>query len=108
VVLDTLKKIGYWVIGLLIVGGFFLRLFEGPSDYLDAPELLVGHLGEAHGVLSSALLDPQTGNGIVIIITGTADDPANHPGHSPLYRVEESVITWWLDQLNDGTANLDP
>ena len=38
------------------------------------PELLAGHLGEAHGVLSSALLDPQTGNGIVIIITGTADE----------------------------------
>ena len=31
--LDTLKKIGYWIIGLLIIGGFFLRLFEGPSDY---------------------------------------------------------------------------
>ena len=73
--------------------------------FLDAPELLVGHVGEAYGVLSSALLDPQSGNGIAIIITGTADDPANHPGHSPLYRVEESVITWWLDQLNDGTPN---
>ena len=50
-------------------------------------------------------LDPQTGNGIAIIITGTGDDPANHPGHSPLYRVEESVITWWLDQLDDGTVS---
>ena len=31
--MDTLKKIGYWIIGLLIIGGFLLRLFEGPSDY---------------------------------------------------------------------------
>ena len=31
-VLDTLKKIGYWTIGLLAIGGFTLRLIEGPSD----------------------------------------------------------------------------
>ncbi len=95
--------------GLMTSYGLSVHRIDPRSwGFLDAPELLVGHLGEAHGVLSSALLDPQTGNGIVIIITGTADDPANHPGHSPLYRVEESVITWWLDQLNDGTASFDP
>lgn len=61
------------------------------------PRLLVGHLGEAYGVLSHALLDPQTGDGIATIITGTADDPAAAPpGTSPLYRVEEEVLRWWL------------
>ena len=30
-VLDTLKKIGYWTIGLLAIGGFLVRLIEGPS-----------------------------------------------------------------------------
>ena len=30
--LDTLKKIGYWTIGLLAIGGFVVRLIEGPSD----------------------------------------------------------------------------
>ena len=30
--MDRLKKIGYWIIGLLIIGGFLLRLFDGPSD----------------------------------------------------------------------------
>ena len=30
-VLDTLKKIGYWIIGLLAIGGTILRLIEGPS-----------------------------------------------------------------------------
>ena len=30
--MDTLKKISYWTIGLLAIGGFILRLIEGPSD----------------------------------------------------------------------------
>ena len=30
--MDTLKKIGYWTIGLLAIGGFLVRLIEGPSD----------------------------------------------------------------------------
>ena len=65
----------------------------------DAPALLVGHLGEAYGVLSHALLDPSSGDGIVAIITGTADDPASAPpGTSPLYRVEEEILRWWLQQ----------
>lgn len=69
--------------------------------FSNAPELLVGHLGEAYGVLSHALVDPKTGNGIATIITGTADDPAAFPGHSPLYRVEESVIQWWLEKTDN-------
>ncbi|MDB4476328.1 beta-lactamase family protein [bacterium] len=65
----------------------------------EGPALLVGHLGEAYGVLSHALIDPETGNGIATIITGTAADPANSaPGSSPLYRVEEAVLRWWLQQ----------
>lgn len=64
------------------------------------PTLMVGHLGEAYGVLSHALLDPETGDGIVAIITGTADDPAAaQPGTSPLYRVEEEILRWWLARL---------
>lgn len=60
-------------------------------------ELLVGHLGEAYGVLSHALLDPATGDGIATIITGSADDPAEAAaGTSPLYRVEEDILRWWL------------
>jgi CubicO group peptidase (beta-lactamase class C family) len=61
------------------------------------PRLLVGHLGEAYGVLSHALLDPETGDGIATIVTGTGDDPAAAPvGTSPLYRVEEEILRWWL------------
>ncbi|WP_439100391.1 serine hydrolase domain-containing protein [Congregibacter sp.] len=65
----------------------------------DGPALLVGHLGEAYGVLSHALFDPQTGDGIATIITGTAQDPADSPpGSSPLYRVEEEVLRWWVSR----------
>ena len=77
-----------------------------PRDwgFSNAPELLLGHLGEAYGILSHALLDPQTGDGIATIITGTADDPTAYPGHSPLYRVEESVIQWWLEKQTVNNA----
>ena len=65
----------------------------------DGPELLVGHLGEAYGVLSHALFDPMSGDGIVTIITGTGDDPArSEAGHSPLYRVEEEILRWWVSR----------
>lgn len=60
--------------------------------------ILIGHLGEAYGVLSHALLDPATGDGIATIVTGSADDPAKAPaGTSPLYRVEEDILRWWLE-----------
>ncbi len=63
----------------------------------NGPALLYGHLGEAYGVLSHALFDPETGDGIATIITGSADNPANAPaGSSPLYRVEEDIVRWWL------------
>jgi CubicO group peptidase (beta-lactamase class C family) len=65
--------------------------------YDSGPALLLGHLGEAYGVLSHALYDPATGNGVATIITGTGDDPGKHPGHSPLYRIEEEILGWWLD-----------
>lgn len=63
------------------------------------PALLLGHLGEAYGVLSHALVDLETGDGIATIITGTARNPATDPpGSSPLYRIEEEVLRWWLEQ----------
>ncbi|WOJ96588.1 serine hydrolase domain-containing protein [Congregibacter brevis] len=67
--------------------------------FTQGPELLVGHLGEAYGVLSHALIDPDTGDGIATIVTGTAKNPAEAPpGSSPLYRVEEEILRWWLER----------
>lgn len=62
----------------------------------DGPRVLLGHLGEAYGVLSCAVFDPVSGDGIATIITGTADDPGKDSGHSPLYRIEEEVLHWWM------------
>ncbi len=68
----------------------------------DGPPLLLGHLGEAYGVLSHALFDPVSGDGIVTIITGTGDDPGRTGfGHSPLYRVEEEILEWWLSRSRE-------
>ena len=66
--------------------------------FASGPRVLLGHLGEAYGVLSCALFDPISGDGIATIITGTADDPSKHPGHSPLYRVEEEILRWWMTE----------
>lgn len=79
------------------------RIDMGAWGFDGGPALMVGHLGEAYGVLSHALLDPETGDGIAAIITGTADDPAvSPPGTSPLYRVEEEIVRWWLARRDGG------
>ena len=62
------------------------------------PRYLVGHLGQAYGVLSHALFDPVSGDGIVSIIGGTGDNPDINGGHSPLYRIEEELLHWWVNQ----------
>ena len=66
------------------------------------PRYLVGHLGQAYGVLSHALFDPVTGDGIVTIIGGTGDNPDANVGHSPLYRLEEELLHWWINQSERG------
>ena len=62
------------------------------------PRTLVGHLGQAYGVLSHALFDPVSGDGIVAIVGGTGDKPDANAGHSPLYRIEEALLHWWINQ----------
>ena len=69
----------------------------------DKPQMLYGHLGEAYGLLGGFWFDPVTKDGLIALITGTADDPAKSPqstsmGTSPLYRVEEEILRWWLAQ----------
>ena len=64
----------------------------------EGPPFLLGHLGNAYGVLSFALLEPRSGKGIAAIITGLADDPAKFSGHSPLYRVQERILDWWISR----------
>ena len=66
------------------------------------PRNLVGHLGQAYGVLSHALFDPVSGDGIVAIVGGTGDKPDANAGHSPLYRLEEELLHWWINHRESG------
>jgi CubicO group peptidase (beta-lactamase class C family) len=53
-----------------------------------------GHLGDAYGLLSVFAIDFANRNGMVVLIGGTASDPATTPGHySALSRQEELVLT---------------
>ncbi|MEE2692753.1 MAG: serine hydrolase [Pseudomonadota bacterium] len=60
--------------------------------------VLAGHLGEAYGLLGQFWFDPDTGDGVIALITGTGDDPETAPvGASALYRPQEEILKWWLD-----------
>ena len=72
------------------------RINMGEWGFEDSPTLLLGHLGRAYGVFSFALYDPVSRDGIAAIVTGVGADPFKSPGHSPLTRVEEEILHWWL------------
>lgn len=78
-----------------------------PQDWgMEGPSLMVGHLGEAYGLLGLAMIDPVTADGVVALITGTADDPGRHPtARSPLYRVEEDLLAWWIAYQGQASAD---
>jgi CubicO group peptidase (beta-lactamase class C family) len=66
----------------------------------DEKRVLVGHLGEAYGLLGQFLYDPKTGDGFIALLTGTARDPLSDVyGSSPLYGVEERLLRWWLENF---------
>ena len=65
--------------------------------FANGPPLLLGHLGRAYGVLCLALYDPDSKDGIAMVITGLANDPFKSPGHSPLTKLEEKVLHWWIN-----------
>ena len=53
-----------------------------------------GHLGEAYGLLSVFAFDAVRRTGVVVLIGGTAQEPASTPGkYSALSRHEELVLT---------------
>lgn len=53
-----------------------------------------GHLGEAYGLISTFVFDPDSGNGMISLIGGTGADPERHPGrYSAMTRSEERILT---------------
>ena len=77
------------------LGGLFSEWGLGLQRFSRAPGGLsgAGHLGQAWGLLSGFLFDPETGGGVVYAIGGTSAEPDQHPGlHSPFSRWEERVL----------------
>jgi hypothetical protein len=52
-----------------------------------------GHLGDAYGLTSGLMLNPQSGNGVVFAISGTGADPEkNRATYSSFSRWEERLL----------------
>ncbi len=83
--------------------GLSLQLFD-PHDWdlAPRPRPLAGHLGDAYGMIGQFWLDPETGDGLVALITGAGDDPDRYPGRTPLYRPSEEIMRWWLQHFPRG------
>jgi hypothetical protein len=54
----------------------------------------LGHLGDAYGLMSVFVFDPDSRNGMVALIGGTSSDPEQHRGiHSSMARFEERILS---------------
>jgi hypothetical protein len=63
------------------------RLFDGDG------RVWFGHFGEAYGLLAGVWVDPETGDGVIFALTGTAFDPeAERDGKSTLYPIEARIL----------------
>jgi CubicO group peptidase (beta-lactamase class C family) len=52
-----------------------------------------GHFGEAYGLLAGVWADPETGDGLIFALTGTAFDPtAEDDGSSTLHPIEARIL----------------
>ncbi|MGL4231980.1 MAG: serine hydrolase domain-containing protein [Casimicrobium sp.] len=88
-------------------GGLFNAWSLGPQKFLDLSNGRtgdravegggfsgVGHLGNAYGLTSAFIFDPQTKNGLIFLVGGTAADPEGDKGqYSAFYRYEERILT---------------
>ena len=61
--------------------------------------LLLGHLGDAYGLMGQFWLDPENGDALIALINGAGDDPDRHPGVSPMYRPSDEIMRWWLNNF---------
>jgi CubicO group peptidase (beta-lactamase class C family) len=52
---------------------------------------MIGHYGEAYGLLAGLWVDPQTGSGFAYHLTGSLNSPASGK-HSGVYGVEEEMM----------------
>ena len=93
--------------GLMACYGLSIHCIDMRAwGFANGPATLLGHLGRAYGVFSFALYDPDSRDGIAMVVTGVADDPFRAPGHSPLTRLEETVLHWWINRRTAGGENV--
>ena len=87
--------------GLMTSYGLSVHIIETANFGLEGPNrILYGHFGEAYGLLSTFLYDPITKNGVVIFLTGSAEDPSLFPhGSTPLYAPEELLLEAALNSI---------
>lgn len=72
------------------------RLVEGGFD-------AAGHLGDAYGLRSVFAADLQRGNGMIVLVGGTSNDPdLVHGRYSALARFEEDILTSMFRQAIAG------
>ncbi len=86
--------------GLMTAYGLSVHIINlKPWGLSREDRILYGHLGQAYGLLGGFWFDPETNYGFISLITGTNTPPdQDGMGASPLYRVEEELMRWWLAQ----------
>lgn len=80
--------------GLMQAWGLGTHLFESQLAGLGIINRnLVGHLGDAYGLLSGLLFDPESEDGLIYIIGGTSCPLEEHPGrHTSFSAWEEEIL----------------
>lgn len=72
----------------------------GLGAHLFPKEGLIGHLGDAYGLVSGFLMNPQTKNGLIYLIGGTSTDPEIDLGiHTAFSKCEEQILNLFLPLL---------
>ncbi len=61
---------------------------------------IYGHLASAYGLQGQFWFEPETDDGIVILITGVGDDPAKPENATPIEAIEEVLLRLALKALN--------
>jgi CubicO group peptidase (beta-lactamase class C family) len=91
---DQLRAMNSW--GLGVQRFTDLSQGAGKGDRLVEPGgfRAVGHLGDAYGLTSAIVFDPETATGLIFLIGGVGADPKQTPGaYSALSRYEERILS---------------
>ena len=66
---------------------------EGDRLFAGDDRIWVGHFGEAYGLLAGVFVNPESGDGVIYALTGSAFDPsADHDPKSTLAPIEARIL----------------